>query len=129
VDEIQPGEQQPETDHNLKSDHSNNGNFRNRAYRDAHGWFSYDAKVLPDQPMTLRCTYWGSDSGNRVFDILVDGQKIATQKLNKNKPGHFFDADYAIPAALTQGKQQVTVKLQAHKDAIAGGVFGILVLK
>jgi hypothetical protein len=129
VDEVRPGEQQPETDHNFKDDRSNSGNFRDRAWRDTRGWFSYDVKVSPDQPMTLRCTYWGNDDGNRAFDILVDGQKIAEQKLDKNKPGKFFDVDHAIPAALTQSKQKVTVKFQAHKDAIAGGLFGLLVLK
>jgi len=129
VDEVRPGEQQSETDHNLKETRSSSGNFRNRAWRDSRGWFSYEVKALPDQPLTLRCTYWGNDTGNRALDILVDGQKIAEQKLNRNKTGTFFDADYAIPAALTQGKQRVTIKFQAHPDAIAGGLFGLLVLK
>lgn len=129
VDEIRPGEQQSETDHNYKGDKTRTGYHRDRSWRDTRTWISYEVKVLPDQPMTLRCTYWGDEGGNRVFDILVDGQKIAEQKLNRNKPGHFFDADYAIPAALTQGKQHVTVKLQAHRDAIAGGLFGLLVLR
>jgi hypothetical protein len=129
VDEVRPGEQQPETDHNYKGDKTRTGYFHDRSWRDTRTWISYEVRVLPDKPMTLRCTYWGDDGGNRIFDILVDGQKIAEQKLHRNKPGTFFEADYAIPAALTQGKQQVTVKLQAHKDTIAGGLFGLLVLK
>ena len=129
LDEVRPGEQQPETDHNFKGDRTNSGQFRDRAWRDTRGWFSYEVKVLPDQPATLRCTYWGNDSGHRSFDILVDGQKIAEQKLDKTKLGQFFDVDYAIPTALIQGKQRVSVKFQAHSDAIAGGLFGLLVLK
>ena len=39
--------------------------------------------------MTLDVTYWGSDSGGRVFDILVNGQIIATQTLTNNNPGVF----------------------------------------
>ena len=35
--------------------------------------------VDPRRPMNLVCTYWGSDTGGRAFDILADGQKIATQ--------------------------------------------------
>ena len=57
------------------------------------GWFSYELKVHADTPQDLVCTYWGSDGGNRVFDILVDGEKIATQKLAANKPGEFFDVN------------------------------------
>jgi DUF1680 family protein len=129
VDEVRPGEQQPETDHSLKESRSSSGRFRDRAWRDSRDWFSYEVKVADGQPLALRCTYWGSDSNNRVFDILVDGQKIAEQKLDGNKPNQFFDVDYTVPAALTQGKQRVTIKFQAHPNAIAGGLFGLLVLK
>lgn len=66
---------------------------------------------------------------NRVFDILVDGQKIATQKLNSPKPGKFMDVNYPVPPAMTRGKQKVTVRFQAHKGALAGGIFGMRVIK
>lgn len=130
VDEVQPGEQQPETDHHLQSAKSSSGEHAGRKWRHAvgGGWFSYDLKVLPDQPQTLRCAYWGSD-GLRTFDILVDGEKIAEQTINRNKPNDFFDADYPVPERLTKGKQQITVKFQPHPKNIAGGVFGVLLLK
>jgi hypothetical protein len=73
--------------------------------------------------MMLLCNYWGGDGGNRAFDILVDGEKVATQQLEGDKPGQFFDVIYSIPQAMTQGKEKVTVKFQAHPGAIAGGVF------
>ena len=100
------------------------------SWRDAHGgWFSYEVKIIPDQPTVLRCTYWGSDSNQRIFDILVDGEKIAEQKLDKNKPDAFFEVEYPLPAKLTHGKTRVTIKFQAHPNATAGGLFGLLVLK
>ena len=130
LDEVHPGEQQPETDHKFQGDRTNSGQFHNRLWRDAHGgWFSYEVKVVPDQPAVLRCTYWGSDSNHRVFDILVDGEKIAAQKLDKNKPGEFFDVEYPLAASLTHGKQRVTIRFQAQPHAVAGGLFGLLVLK
>ncbi|MCX7009838.1 MAG: glycoside hydrolase family 127 protein, partial [Kiritimatiellaeota bacterium] len=130
VDEVQPGEQQPETDHNLKSAKSANGEHAGRKWRHAvgGGWFSYDLKVVPNQPLTLRCAYWGSD-GLRTFDILVDGEKIAEQTINRNKPNDFFDVDYPVSEKLTKGKQQITVKFQPHPKNIAGGVFGVLLLR
>jgi DUF1680 family protein len=130
VDEVQPGEQQPETDHAFKGEKSFSGEYRGRKWRDARdGWFSYELKATPGKPMVIGCTYWGGDGGNRVFDILVDGEKVATQKLNKNKLYEFFDEEYAVPAKLTAGKQRVVVKFQSHPGAIAGGVFGLRMLK
>ena len=81
-------------------------------------------RVLPDQPVDLVLTYWGSDVGGREFDILVDGSQIATQTLNNNRPNRFFDVLHPLPDALTRGKEKVTVRLQAHPGRIAGGLFG-----
>ena len=85
-------------------------------------------KVRPDQRQQLSVTYWGSDSGNRVFDILVDGKTIATETLRNNRPGQFYDRAYELPGELLKGKSQVTVKFQAHPHQIAGGIFGLRVL-
>jgi hypothetical protein len=117
--------------HNQQGRSSNAGPAFGRRWRDARGggWFSYDMKVAPDRPVGLTVTYWGGDSGNRVFDILVDGRKIATQKLTAPKPGKFTDVTYAVPANLTKGKQKVTVKFQAHPGSIAGGVFGCRIVR
>ncbi len=130
VDAVTFGQLQSETDHNAKSDRSNTGQHLERFWRDAapKGFFSADLKVLPDVPMTLRCTYWGSDVG-RQFDILVDGTKVATQKLENDRPDHFFDVAYPVPPELTKGKETVTVKFQAHDRQMAGGVFGCAMLK
>ncbi|RYX86236.1 hypothetical protein EON83_03160 [bacterium] len=131
LDEFRPNEQQSEKDHALKSEKSNSGNFGDTAWRDARdgGFFEFDLKTQPDTAQQLVVTYWGSDGGNRDFDILVNGQKIATQSLNSDKPNEFFDVIYPIPAELTQGKSKITVRFQAHAGASAGGIFGARTLK
>lgn len=130
VDGVRIGEQQPETDHNMKGENTQAGEHAGRRWRHApNGWFSYDLKVQPDQPLVLLCTYWGSDSGPRTFDVLVDGQKLATQTLANNKPGEFFDVEHPLPAELLKGKEKVTVRFQAHANNTAGGVFGCAILK
>ena len=73
---------------------------------------SFDMKVLPDAPVSLVCSYWGSETGPRTFDILADGIKIATQSLQNDKPGEFFDVTYAIPASVTRGKSKITIRFQ-----------------
>ncbi|MDH5706674.1 MAG: glycoside hydrolase family 127 protein [Candidatus Aminicenantes bacterium] len=130
VDAVRIGDRGSEQEHNLQSERSASGRHRGKSWRHATngGWFSYELKVLPGQPMTLMCTYWGSGLG-RNFDILIDGEKIATQVVNVNFPGDFFDVTYKIPAELTEGKEKVTVKFQAHPGSTAGGVFGCFMLK
>ncbi len=133
VDELHPGEQQSEHDHRLQGSKSSSGDGPNGAgrWRDASGGgsFSFDLKCLPDTPLDLLCTYWGSDTGNRVFDILVDGAKVASETLNAAHPGIYFDAVYPIDAALTAGKMQITVRFQAKPGAMAGGLFGCRLMR
>ncbi len=131
VDYVVPDREQSERDHRQQGEKTNAGDFGDRKWRDATegGWFSWQIKVLPGKDQELWVTYWGSDGGNRVFDVLVDGQKIATQQLENNRPEQFYEETYRIPAALVQGKQEVTVKFQAHPGASAGGVFGVRVMK
>ena len=93
------------------------------------GFFEFQLKVDPTVSNELVVTYWGGEIDNRVFDILIDGQKIATQTLLENKPNAFFDQSYPLPGALTHGKSTVTVRFAAHPAAIAGGVYGVRTMK
>lgn len=131
VDEFRPNEQQSETDHALKGTGTNSGDFGDSKWRDARdgGFFEFDLKPASTGTTQLVVTYWGSDGGNRNFDILVDGQVVATQKLNNDKPNEFFDVIYPLPIALTQGKNKLTVRFQAKPGAMAGGVFNVRTLR
>lgn len=126
VDVMHLGEMQPERDHQLKSANSYTTAYRGRHGRDVRddGFFEFSMKVRPG-PLVLQATYWGEER-NRDFQILIDGQKIAGQKLNGERPGEFFDVDYPIPEALTRGKSQVTVRFQPSARLARGGpVFGV----
>jgi hypothetical protein len=70
------------------------------------------------------CTYRGGEGRRRVFDILVDGQKIATETLPYH-PTELLDVEYPIPAALTRGKTRVTVRFQPQADASTASVFEV----
>lgn len=131
LDSFQPGEMQPERDHNLRGEKIETGNFGNRKWRHATdgGWFSLTMKTSPDEPQELRITYWGGDNTNRVFDILVDGQNIATERLENNRPNEFYDQAYPLPRQITAGKQSITVRFQAHPGNRAGGVYGVRLIR
>lgn len=131
VDVMRIGEMQPERDHNLKGEMTETGEFNGRKWRHAthSGWFSFEMKVEDSASLDLLCTYWGSDSRRRAFDILIDDKRISTQTLENNKPGEFFDVAYPIPAELVKGKEKVTVRFQAHTDNTAGGLFGCRIVR
>ncbi|MBN1417226.1 MAG: glycoside hydrolase family 127 protein [Planctomycetes bacterium] len=130
VDVYRPGDREDEKAKELTGENTGAGEFGGRGWRHATegGWFSFRMKVAGG-PLELACTYWGSDGGERIFDILVDGTKIATQRLQMNRPGVFYDEVYRIPEELTKGKETVTVRLQAQPGKWAGGIFGARMLR
>jgi hypothetical protein len=56
---------------------------------------------------------------------LVEGKRVASQTLNAEQPGQFFDVEYAIPEPLTRGKEQVRVRFEPEPGNTAGPVFGV----
>jgi len=131
IDIMRIGEMQPERDHNLKaSETSYVSDALGRMGREARsgGFFEFDMTVLGDTPASLLCTYIGDDR-NRAFDLMVDGNVIATQELPGGTTGRFFDVEYKIPAELTKGKSKVIVRVQGHANKTAGRVFGCRILK
>ena len=131
VDSVRIGTVEDELDHGLLCVNSGSFIFRNKEGRHCvvKGWMSYDMKVLPYEPMVLSCVYWGGETGPRVFDISVDGVKIATETLLNNKPGEFFEVRYDLATALTEHKKKVTVKFEGHPESWTGSIFGLQMLK
>ncbi len=130
IDSVDIGVAESEQSHQMKGHATPSGDLNGHNWRDAApgGWFEYCVKILPDTPVKLWCTYWGSDGG-RSFDILVDGRQVASQKLNDNRPGEFFDVVYDIPAELTTDKSSIAVRFVGQQGSIAGGVFGLATIK
>ena len=129
VDSVQPNNAESEKAHHLVEIHTSAAAYGDGGWRAGES-FQWDLKTLSNMPMILDVTYWGDDTGTRTFDILVNGQKIATQSLDHNRPGQLFDVEYPLPLALTAAPNQVvTVRFQAHAGNTAGGVFGCAILK
>ena len=130
LDSVTPGFQQPEVEHGLRSENSDVGDFLDRKWREGQdgGWFSYEIKTDPANPVVLVANHWRGEWEVRDFDILVDGEKIATQRLRTNRPGDFYDEIYPVPFHLTEGKTSVRVRFQAHPGSTAGRLFGLRVM-
>ncbi len=131
IDFFQPGEMQPERDHNFKDLKSWTGENKNRKFRevDREGWFTCEMKVNKNEPANLVVEYWGGYTGSKTFDILVENTKIATENISGKKPGEFIDVTYEIPESLISGKNKIMVKFLPHEGHRAGPVFGVRTVK
>ncbi|MFL6601105.1 MAG: beta-L-arabinofuranosidase domain-containing protein [Steroidobacteraceae bacterium] len=125
ADVMHLGEMQAERDHALEAKLSYPVVYRGRNGRDARagGYFEFTFKTRPG-PLVLQATYWGEER-NRRFRILVGGELVATERLEANKPGEFFEQDYPIPVSLTDGKPTVRVRFEPEERVSAGPVFGV----
>ena len=101
-----------------------------RAARGGPGWFSYDLPIADATDAALVVTYL-NDLGLPVlgsFDLLVDGQTVATYQPNRSASG-FWDAQYGVPQALVRGKTKITVRLQASGDGRIAPVYGVRLIR
>ncbi len=126
IDFVQPGEMQPERDHNFRGERTEPYRFNDRPFRESRrGWFSFDMKTGGENSLALAVDYWGGFPGAKTFDILVDENLIATENISNKKDGQFITVQYNIPEELLNGKSKITVKFLAHPGNTAGPVFGI----
>lgn len=131
VDQVHPGHRSSEEAHDLDSENSLTGiGPHGRPWRDASpdGWFSYTLANRPGADLDLVCTWWGSDR-DREFDIMVNGKRLATHKLEGSRPGTYHDTTFAIPRGALAGQQSVVVRFQGIGKGRTGGVFGIRLLR
>ena len=114
----------------LESENSHTGVLDGVRWRDATngGFFQFKLPAVTTGKSSLVVTYWGSDVGNRRFDVLVDGVKVGEQTLENEHPGEFFEVDYPLPATIAPEKSPRIVRFQAKPGAIAGGVFGVRIV-
>ncbi|HLP74429.1 MAG TPA: beta-L-arabinofuranosidase domain-containing protein [Bacteroidales bacterium] len=130
IDFVQPGEMQPERDHNFKGEKTTPGSFKDRANRESRGgWFSFDMKVNPTGANSIAVEYWGGFPGAKTFDVIVNKITIATENISEKKEGKFITEVYKIPEELTIGRSKITVRFQAHPNNMAGPVFGVRTVK
>lgn len=119
------GDETAEAQHQVRGDKSHISSHRGRNFRVAErtGWFGWQMKVNPDRAMTLVADYWGGFTGSKTFDIVIDGEKIATENVAQKADGQYITVSYLIPPELTAGKNQIEIKFMPHVGHRAGPVF------
>jgi len=132
LDFVAPGEQQPEIDHAMKSEHSQSGNSNNQFYREANrdGYFSYEMKTEEEANLSLMVRYWGAEWGSRKFEIYIDDELLITEdNTGRWNQSRFFDVTYAIPESMVEGKDKIRVRFQSLPGNTAGAVYFVRLLK
>jgi DUF1680 family protein len=133
VDKVQPGEQQPETDHKMETDQSQVGNTNDTFFRDARDghYFSYLMQTAGETDISLRLKYWGvGEWKTHEFDIFVDD--VLVQSVNntgKYRISEFKYEVYPVPAELLKGKTQVRVKFVAKPRKQIGEIYEVRLIK
>ncbi|MEW7850875.1 glycoside hydrolase family 127 protein [Massilia aurea] len=129
VDQVAPGEQQPESDHFFKGEGVDAGINGGRHWRHASTWFSYELTDPKHEARVLRLTFAKVDAGRR-FDILVNGQLLAEVTLTDEATDEFYTVDYPIPEALHSAAQgTLSVRFVARAGSMAGGLYGVRLLR
>jgi uncharacterized protein len=130
IDEVSPGEQQPEVEHRFRGRLTETGINQNRLWRHARGWFSYNLRDPGREAAVLQLTYFGLDS-DRHFDILVNDVKIAEVHLDGSQGDRFFTVDYPIPDEVFQDAADnvLITRFEAHEGSIAGGVYHVRLMR
>lgn len=133
VDKVQPGEQQPETDHQMETDESYTGNTNNVFYRDARNghYFSYLMQTDGLTNLKLRLKYWGvGEWKSYEFDIYIDDVLLRSiNNTGKYRISEFKAETYDIPATLLQDKKQVRVKFVAKLNKQIGEIYEVRLIK
>lgn len=132
LDFVAPGEQQPESDHEILMLNSNSGNNQDEFWRDARneGYFSYNMKTNSETDLCLIVRYWGAERGNRKFDIFIDNEKLLSEnntgKWNQNR---FMEIEYQVPDSMIKSKKNIRVKFQAQPGSSTSAVYFVRLIR
>ena len=133
IDKVQPGEQQPETDHRMETDGSYTGNSNDVFFRDARDghFFSYLMQTGGRTDLSLRLKFWGvGEWKTHEFDIFVDDVLLTSiNNTGKYRISEFKYETFPIPASMLEGKEQFRVKFVAKPGRQVGEIYGVRLIK
>ena len=134
TDKVQPGEQQPESDHFMEADESSTRGINNDVpFRDARngGAFSYLMQTKGETALSIRVRYWGQDEWRTCeYDLYVDDTLVTSVNNTKKwRSSQWKYESYPIPAAALKGKKQVRVKFVAKPGRQVGEIYEVRLMK
>ena len=132
VDMVNCGEQQPEFDHQMKTEKTSTGYYRDESYRKVNkgGSLSYTLSTAGNDTLTLLVQFWGAEKGNCRFEILVDDESLCEENLaGKWNEKEFKNAEYRLSPEILKGKDKVTVTFKPLEENAIPGIYSIRLIK
>lgn len=130
---LQPGDAQKEKGFNQQGEETTADRFLGRTARRGKKWFSFDLPIDATHPVGAIITYHSEERSKRVFEILVDGQRVGEQTIERSPPGSaagkFFDVEIKLPADLIKDKKKVTIRFQAVGPNEVAAIYGIRTIR
>ena len=134
TDKVQPGEQQPESDHFMEADETSTRGITNDVpFRDARngGSFSYLMQTKGCTDLSVRIRYWGQDEWRTCeYDLYVDDTLVTSvNNSRKWRSSQWKYETYKIPVSALKGKKQVRVKFVAKPNRQVGEIYEVRLVK
>jgi hypothetical protein len=131
VDSVQPGSPEAEKGKDLEEKGSDAWSLEGRRCRSARygGTFTYSLRLPAGGPAALRVAYWGGESRRHVFEVVAEGETIASQSLFDDRPGEVLEVEYPLPERLTRGRDRVRVGFRTGPGTSTGAVFEVRVVR
>ncbi len=132
LDQVQPGEQQPEVDHGYRGRDSATGSFLGRHWRDAGNRFSYRLSarrpVADGTPLSLQLVLFGGE-WQAGMDVKVEGRTLATVMMDGKGTDDFLVHEFAVPPELAAAARDgVRVEFVARDGRRTPRLFGLRLL-
>lgn len=105
VDLIFPGEQQPESDHGILYEQAETGINKDRHFRRAKGWFSYNLKVKEEAAQLMISVR--KEDHNKVAILLNNEKLTVSPTISKPDKEGFITLCYSLPQKLSAGSYPI----------------------
>jgi hypothetical protein len=131
VDRVEAGKPEAEKARDLQQKGSDAWSLEGRSCRSARygGTFTYSLRLPKEGPAALRVAYWGGESRRHVFEVVAEGETIATQSLFDDRPGEVLEVEYPLPERLTRGKERLRVGFRTGPGTSTGAVFDVRIVR
>ncbi|WP_077624374.1 glycoside hydrolase family 127 protein [Sediminibacillus massiliensis] len=127
IDYVQPGEMQPERDHQFDGEKARVESLQMRKCRTAYdGWFSFELEVDDAREMMLLLTYAKElQRKEKEYDIFIDNKKLTNFEKGFDETARFQTVSCHLADHIQRGQNKITIKFQAHPKGRVRRVFGI----
>ena len=131
VDAVVAGAAADEEAHGLEQERASSWSLEGRSCRSTRygGSWSYALGLPGSGPAAVRVAYWGGETRRHLFEVVAEGETLATQSLFDDRPGELYEVEYALPERLTRGKERVRVGFRTGPAQSTGAVFEVRVVR